>query len=50
LERNYNILKLSREREEKSKLKIENLQNEINHLNQLIEKGNAEVNGSTVSV
>ncbi len=33
LEKNYNILRLSKDREEKSKLRIENLQNEINHLN-----------------
>ena len=37
LEKTYKILELSREREEKSKQKIENLHSEIRHLNTLIE-------------
>lgn len=41
---------MSKEREEKSKQKIENLHAEIHHLNQLIERGAAASSGPTTTV
>ncbi|EGR30803.1 hypothetical protein IMG5_123170 [Ichthyophthirius multifiliis] len=50
LEKTYKILELSKDREEKSKQKVENLYSEIQHLNQLIEKGSANATGQTANV
>ena len=41
LDKTFKVLEMSKEREDKSKQKIENLQAEIKHLNSLIEQGNA---------
>jgi len=50
LEKIYKILELSKEREEKTKGKIENLHSEIHHLNELIEKTNSFAQGPSVTV
>lgn len=50
LEKTFNILQLSRDREEKSKQKIENLHAEIKHLNTLIDQGNSLSSGQNNTV
>ncbi|EAR86580.1 flagellar associated protein (macronuclear) [Tetrahymena thermophila SB210] len=50
LEKTYKILELSKDREEKSKQKIENLDLEIKNLNQLIERSSAANSGQTTTV
>lgn len=45
LEKMYKILELSKDREEKSKQKIENLSLEIENLNQLIKRSSAATSG-----
>ena len=50
LEKTFNVLQLSKDREEKSKQKIENLHAEIKHLNTLIEQGNSLSSGQNNTV
>lgn len=50
LEKTFKVLTLSKEREDKAKQKIENLQSEIKHLNSLLEKGNSLSSGQTNTV
>lgn len=50
LEKMYKILELSKDREEKSKQKIENLSLEIENLNQLIKRSSAATSGQTTTV
>ena len=50
LERTYKILELAKEREEKSKNKIENLNTEMKHLQTLIQEGSSLSSGQTNTV
>lgn len=50
LEKTFKVLTLSKEREDKAKQKIENLQAEIKHLNSLLEKGNSLSSGQSNTV
>lgn len=50
LEKTFKVLTLSKEREDKAKQKIENLQAEIKHLNSLLEKGNNLSSGQNNTV
>ena len=50
LEKTYKMLEMSKIREEKSKVKIENLYKEIDHLNQLIQAGTQSTTGPTTTV
>ncbi|KAM3134290.1 hypothetical protein pb186bvf_013575 [Paramecium bursaria] len=50
LEKMYRILELAQDREEKSKTKMENLNNEIKQLHNLIEQSNSMTSGQKVTV
>ncbi len=50
LERMYKMLEVSRDREEKSKQKIENLTSEIKHLSSLLEQDNNMNSGQNTTV